>query len=151
MIVAVVLMGMFCPSASAKTIESTNVPYDTYMYDYSGNPIITPHAYIPSQVVSGSELGIGNFTNPLDIEVDDDNNIYVVDSEYDVYGVNSGAAVPAEADPSAEADTAEEAATKKRHLLNGHGKTTKLKRALRGTTYADKTNEAAIKRMILYK
>ena len=41
--------------------------------------------------------------------------------------------------------------TKKRHLLNGHGKTTKLKRALRGTTYADKTNEAAIKRMILYK
>ena len=39
----------------------------------------------------------------------------------------------------------------KRHLLNGHGKTTKLKRALRGTTYADKTNEAAIKRMIPYK
>ena len=39
----------------------------------------------------------------------------------------------------------------KSHLLNGHGKTTKLKRALRGTTYADKTNEAAIKRMILYK
>ena len=39
----------------------------------------------------------------------------------------------------------------KSHLLNGHGKTTKLKRALRGTTYADKTNEAAIKRMIPYK
>ena len=39
----------------------------------------------------------------------------------------------------------------KRHLLNGHGKTTKLKRHLRGTAYADKTNEAAIKRMILYK
>ena len=39
----------------------------------------------------------------------------------------------------------------KSHLLNGHGKTTKLKRALRGTTYADKTNEAAVKRMILYK
>ena len=39
----------------------------------------------------------------------------------------------------------------KRHLLNGPGTTTKLKRALRGTTYADKTNEAAIKRMILYK
>ena len=35
----------------------------------------------------------------------------------------------------------------KRHLLNGHGKTTKLKRG----GYADKTNEAAIKRMILYK
>lgn len=39
----------------------------------------------------------------------------------------------------------------RRHLLNGHGKTTKLKRGLRGKAYADKTNEAAIKRMILYK
>ena len=37
------------------------------------------------------------------------------------------------------------------HLLNGHGKTTKLKRGLRKGGYADKTNEAAIKRMILYK
>ena len=43
------------------------------------------------------------------------------------------------------------AKTKKRHLLNGHGKTTKMKRQLRGTAYADKTNEAAVKRMILYK
>ena len=39
----------------------------------------------------------------------------------------------------------------KSHLLNGHGKTTKLKRHLRGTAYADKTNVAAVKRMILYK
>ena len=41
--------------------------------------------------------------------------------------------------------------TKKRHLLNGHGKTTKLKRALRGTAYADKTNEATVRLMIPYK
>ena len=39
----------------------------------------------------------------------------------------------------------------KRHLLNGHGKTTKLKRALRASAYADKTNAPAIKRMIPYK
>jgi large subunit ribosomal protein L35 len=39
----------------------------------------------------------------------------------------------------------------KSHLLNGHGKTTKRKRGLRKGAYADKTNEAAIKRMILYK
>lgn len=41
--------------------------------------------------------------------------------------------------------------TKRRHLLNGHGKTTKLKRSLRMSAYADKTNEPAIKRMIPYK
>ena len=35
------------------------------------------------------------------------------------------------------------------HILNK--KTTKRKRGLRAGAYADKTNEAAIKRMILYK
>ncbi len=39
----------------------------------------------------------------------------------------------------------------KSHLLNGHGKTTKIKRRLRQGTYADATNEAAVKRMIPYK
>ena len=37
----------------------------------------------------------------------------------------------------------------KSHILNK--KTTKRKRGLRAGAYADKTNEAAIKRMILYK
>lgn len=39
----------------------------------------------------------------------------------------------------------------KSHLLNGHGKTTKIKRRLRQGAYADSTNEATIKRMIPYK
>ncbi len=39
----------------------------------------------------------------------------------------------------------------KSHLLNGHGKTTKLKRGLRKGAYADSTNEPAIRRMIPYK
>jgi large subunit ribosomal protein L35 len=39
----------------------------------------------------------------------------------------------------------------KSHLLNGHGKSPKRKRGLRKGTYADPTNAAAIKRMILYK
>ena len=39
----------------------------------------------------------------------------------------------------------------KSHLLNGHGKTRKLKRGLRKGAYADATNEAAVKRMIPYK
>lgn len=39
----------------------------------------------------------------------------------------------------------------KRHLLNGHGKTRKSKRGLKGTTVTDKTNVAQIKRQIPYK
>ena len=37
----------------------------------------------------------------------------------------------------------------KRHILNKN--TTKRKRGLRAGAYVDRTNEAAIKRMILYK
>ncbi len=37
------------------------------------------------------------------------------------------------------------------HLLNGHGKTSKTKRHARGTTVADTTNTAAVKRMLPYK
>ena len=39
----------------------------------------------------------------------------------------------------------------KSHLLNGHGKTRKLKRSLRKGGYADVTNAATIKRMVPYK
>ena len=42
------------------------------------------------------------------------------------------------------------AMTKKRHLLNGHGKTTKIKRGYRKNPYADKTNAAAVKAMLPY-
>jgi len=39
----------------------------------------------------------------------------------------------------------------RRHLLNGHGKTTKSKRGLRKGAYADVTNAATVKLMIPYK
>ena len=39
----------------------------------------------------------------------------------------------------------------KSHLLNGHGKTRKTKRALRGTTVADKTNVRQVKRLLPYQ
>ena len=71
-IAVIMVTGVCCVTASAKTVESSSVPYDTYMYDYNGNPIITPHAYIPSSTFTGADLGIGDFTNPQDIEVDTD-------------------------------------------------------------------------------
>ena len=39
----------------------------------------------------------------------------------------------------------------KSHLLNGHGKTTKLKRGLRKAGFADVSNDATIRKMIPYK
>ena len=85
---------LFAPAtADVKKIISASAPYDTYVYDYNGNPVITPHAYLPSKVVDGKNLSdvtwtdvtgtdVDGFTNPSDIEVDADGNIYVVDSKY---------------------------------------------------------------------
>ena len=39
---------------------------------------------------------------------------------------------------------------KRRHLLNGHGKTTKLKRGLRKAEYVDATNAGAVKKLLPY-
>ncbi len=39
----------------------------------------------------------------------------------------------------------------KSHLLNGHGKTPKRKRTLRKGTYADKTNVAAVRKLLPYE
>ena len=39
----------------------------------------------------------------------------------------------------------------KSHLLNGHGKTRKTKRNLRGTTIADKTHVRQVKRLLPYQ
>lgn len=99
-IAAIMVTGALCVGASAKTVESSSVAYDTYMYDYNGNPIITPHAYIPSSTFTGNDLGVGNFTEPQDIEVDSSGNVYIVDTGYDVAGVASGEVVSGEVSDS---------------------------------------------------
>ena len=69
------------PSAGSTEASST-VPYITYMYNFNGNVVQTPHAYIPADVLGGEALGIGKFVAPADIEVDANGNIYVMDTEY---------------------------------------------------------------------
>jgi tetratricopeptide (TPR) repeat protein len=66
-------------SAQAANVSSY-VPYDTYTYDYNGNPVITPHAYLPNVVLSGEQMGIGTLKNPMDVTTDKNNNVYIADS-----------------------------------------------------------------------
>lgn len=82
LVIAVLLVGTFIVPTSADEVFSDVVPYDSYVYDYYGNPIVTPHAYIATDVINGEGYGVGAFTNPKDIEVDSNNNIYIVDTNY---------------------------------------------------------------------
>jgi biopolymer transport protein ExbD len=85
MVTAMMLSVCVLPAlAEAQELVSASMPYDTYVYDYDGNPVITPHAYVPSFVVDGEDMGVGALSSPSDLEVDKDGNIYIVDMEYTV-------------------------------------------------------------------
>ncbi len=59
---------------------ASNLPYDTYNFDYWDYIVFTPAAYVPDTNISGLKLGIGAFLNPQDICVSEDYKVYVADT-----------------------------------------------------------------------
>ncbi|MEG6614596.1 gluconolactonase [Pseudoclostridium thermosuccinogenes] len=76
LIPAIILMLLDC----VPVLAASSVPYHTYNYDYWENIYYTPAAYIPSGNISGVNIGIGMFSNPQDIFVAEDGNVYVADT-----------------------------------------------------------------------
>ncbi len=116
---AALLLGMWASTAAAASDEvlSAVVPYDTYVYDYDGNAVITPHAYMPSAVIDGEDMGVGSLNSPADMEVDEAGCLYIMDTGYTVdmstlTNVMEYTAAPAPEEEPAEspADGAEDAA-----------------------------------------
>ncbi len=86
-ILAITLLVSVCAvpaTAAVNETVSATIPYGTYVYDYNGNPVVTPHAYIPALTISGQSLGIGELTRPSDMEVDSEGCIYILDQDYTV-------------------------------------------------------------------
>jgi DNA-binding beta-propeller fold protein YncE len=59
---------------------SGNLPYDSYIYDYWENIVLTPAPYVPGGSVSGVSLGVGAFSRPQDMCVGPDGLVYVADT-----------------------------------------------------------------------
>lgn len=55
-------------------------PYEGYTYSTYGERVPAPNAYLPKKVITGIDLGVGQFSRPSDIFVDDNEEIYLVDS-----------------------------------------------------------------------
>ena len=55
-------------------------PYQSYIFDYWGNPVPAPQAYTPVGIIEGSDLGVGDLREPRDIFVDHNNRIYLLDT-----------------------------------------------------------------------
>ena len=80
LILAVVALTLVscCFSASA----STFVPYSTYTYDFEGEYMISSHAYVADRNYTPKDMGlITAFTNPSDLFIDSEGNVYVVDTD----------------------------------------------------------------------
>ena len=57
-------------------------PYQTYTYSISGKALYSPDAYTPAKTVNSSYMGLKTeLSNPRDIEVDDQGNVYIADTD----------------------------------------------------------------------
>ena len=75
---AVLAAAMLCTSVTAFADE----PYTGYNYDWWGDPVPSQNGYVVDRVVSGMDIGCGQFTNPADLFFDDNENLYIADSGY---------------------------------------------------------------------
>jgi len=60
-------------------INASFVPYNSYTYNYDGEVISAPPAYLPVSRITGDELGVNELSNPRDLHVQD-NKLYLMDS-----------------------------------------------------------------------
>lgn len=54
--------------------------YKSYVFDAWGEAVPIPDPYVPVRVIFGSNIGVGEFKNPMDIVVAPDQTLYVVDT-----------------------------------------------------------------------
>ena len=75
--VVVLMLSSLCLSASA----STFVPYTTYTYDYYGDTLESPHAYVAAECRTAKDMGLnGELSSPADLFVDSNGYIYIADT-----------------------------------------------------------------------
>jgi len=67
-------------SSSLVAMASTNLPYDTYNYDYWEDTVYTPAAYIPGGNISGNSMGTDLLDNPQDFCISEDGLLYTADT-----------------------------------------------------------------------
>lgn len=71
--------------AVGENVQASELPYDTYNYDYREYVHFTPAAYIPAGTVKGTDLTwngepVGAFVTPQDFCQADDGTIYIADT-----------------------------------------------------------------------
>lgn len=78
LLICLMALTMLCGSAVS---VSADVPYHSYNYSFEGTKSDSPAGYTPERVITGYDIGTTHFKNPNDIFVDNNKNIYVVDTD----------------------------------------------------------------------
>ncbi|MCG7384687.1 NHL repeat-containing protein [Paenibacillus sp. ACRRY] len=66
--------------ANAVPAAASSAPYESYNYNSWREAVPSPDAYLPKRTISGSDLGIGEFKDPADVNVSPSGQIYILDS-----------------------------------------------------------------------
>lgn len=77
-IIIPLLIGMVLGNSMQASADT--LPYEAYNYDYWNNIVFSPSAYIPDGSVSGTDIGVGSFSNPQDMCIADDGKVYICDT-----------------------------------------------------------------------
>ncbi len=75
------LTAMLLTGTMGMYAQAEELPYDTYNYNYREDIVLTPAAYVPKDVVTGSKAGTENFSEPQDLCVAPDGLVYVADTQ----------------------------------------------------------------------
>lgn len=74
-VVAVSLGVVLCFSG----LTGAEVAYRNYTFDFFGNAVPAPQAYLPKTVITGTTLSVGELKDPQDLHVSRDGEIFIVD------------------------------------------------------------------------
>ncbi len=79
LIALALVLTLLTVTTSASSMQ--DVPYQSYTYDYNGDPVINKACYVPRKLITGNSLGIEDMKEPQSIfYVPQNNNIYILDS-----------------------------------------------------------------------
>ena len=76
----ILILVILAPAFGVSTAAYDNIPYQSYSYNYEGEPIRSPHAYIPGQIIKTSDFGLAELSAPEDMCTDTKGNIYIADT-----------------------------------------------------------------------
>ena len=78
--VSLLLLGAIPASAESSQVYAPALSFRSYTYSRWGDPIACPDPYTVEKVVTGVDLGIGDFKKPNDLFASNDGFLYIAAS-----------------------------------------------------------------------